>query len=143
MTDKQTFVLAHDLARTRAAKAVEQAPAGYVVRIEEPTRNSEQNAKCHAMLADIARQVEHFGKRWPAGVWKRLTVAAFMREANEQPLMIPALDGMGVDVIYERTSHMGIRQMARYIEWLFAFGAEHGVRWSDPSLYPPQVAEHA
>lgn len=138
MTDKRVFILSHDMARTRAANAVEQAPAGYVVEIKEPTRNSEQNARCHAMLADIARQVEHFGKKWPAGVWKRLTVAAFMRESDERPLMIPALDGVGVDVIYERTSQMGVRQMARYIDWLSAFGDEHGVRWSDPTLYPPQ-----
>jgi hypothetical protein len=99
---------------------------------EARRRNSAQNARCHAMLSDIARQVEHYGRKWPAGVWKRLTVASFMREANEQPLMIPALDGVGVDVIYERTSTMGVRQMANYITWLLAFGAEHGIRWSEP-----------
>lgn len=113
--------------------AVADAPAGFVVSVAEPTRNSEQNARCHAMLSDIARCVEHYGRKWPAGVWKRLTVASFMREANEQPLMIPALDGVGIDVIYERTSQMGVRQMANYITWLRAFGDEHSVRWSEPA----------
>jgi hypothetical protein len=108
------------------------APDGYVVSITPPTRNSEQNARCHAMLTDIARQADHFGRKWPAGIWKRLTVAAFMREANEQPLMIPALDGVGVDVIYEKTSTMSVRQMANYITWLRALGDEKGVVWSEP-----------
>lgn len=126
------YVLVHPEARRRAMSAVADAPAGHVVTVTEPTRNSAQNARCHAMLADISRQIEHYGRKWPPGVWKRLTVASFMREANEQPLMIPALDGVGIDVIYERTSSMGVRQMANYITWLLAFGAEHGVRWSEP-----------
>lgn len=126
------FVLAHRQARERcSAYAQNEAPEGWQVIFSEPTRNSEQNARAHAMLGDIASQAEHYGRKWPAGVWKRLTVAAFMRELNEQPLMIPALDGIGVDVIYEKTSQMGVRQMAKYIDWLGAFGAEKGVTWSE------------
>lgn len=142
MSDRQHYVLSHPTARNRAMHAVAHAPDGWVVDIKEPTRNSDQNARLHAMLTDIARQVEHYGRKWPAGVWKRLTVAAFMREQDEQPLMIPALDGVGVDVIYEKTSQMGVRQMARYIDWLFAFGAEKDVRWSDPTLYRQEEVCH-
>jgi hypothetical protein len=136
MTTAQRFILAHDIARSRAARAIEQAPAGYVVEVKEPTRNGDQNAKLHAMLADIARQVTHAGQKLPVGVWKRLAVAAYMREQGEAPLMVPALDGIGIDVIYERTSQMSKRTMAGLIEWLYAFGAEKGVVWSEPAEVP-------
>ena len=90
-------------------------------------RSIEQNAKAHAMLADISRQIEHYGKRYSVDVWKRLTLAAWLRERNESPLMIPAIDGCGVDVIFEKTSKLSIKRMADYIQWLEAYGVNAGV----------------
>jgi hypothetical protein len=138
MSDKKVIRLAGRLARAHAVEMCGVLPEGWFATFSEPTRNDEQNKRLHAMLNDIARQVEHYGKKWPAGVWKRLTVAAFMREQNEQPLMIPALDGIGVDVIYEKTSQMGVRQMANYITWLRAYGDENAVAWTEPV-----IAEHS
>ena len=40
-----------------------------------------------------------------------------------EALLIPALDGNGMDVIYEKTSHMGVKQMTGLIEWNYAFGS--------------------
>lgn len=97
----------------------------------EEIRNSEQNRKLHAALNDISRCVVWHGQRLPAGVWKRLCTAAWLREEGERPIMVPALDGLGVDVIYERTSKLSIKRMSSLIEWVMAFGSEHEVRWSD------------
>ena len=94
-------------------------------------RSLEQNKKAHAMLSDISCQIEHYGQRYSVDVWKRLTLAAWLRERNESPLMIPAIDGCGVDVIFEKTSRLGIKKMAEYIDWLYAFGTNSGVKWSD------------
>ena len=139
MSEKKTIRLVGKLARANAVNLCAELPEGWTATFAEPTRNDEQNRRAHAMLNDIARQVEHFGRKWPAGVWKRLTVAAFMREANEQPLMIPALDGVGVDVIFEKTSQMGVRKMADYITWLRAFGDEKSVAWSEPVFHPAEA----
>lgn len=98
--------------------------------ISDEDRSSEQNAKLHAMLSDIAKQVEHAGKKWNVLIWKRLCTAAWLREEGENATMIPALDGNGFDVIYERTSKLGIKKCASLIEWITAFGAEHQVRWT-------------
>lgn len=100
------------------------------IAISDEDRSSEQNAKLHAMLSDIARQVEHAGKKWNVLIWKRLCTAAWLREEGENATMIPALDGNGFDVIYERTSKLGIKKCASLIEWITAFGAEHQVRWT-------------
>ncbi len=100
------------------------------VTLDDDDRTAEQNAKLHACLSDIARQVEHGGKKWNLLIWKRLCTAAWMRELGENAQMIPALDGNGFDVIYEKTSKLGIKKCASLIEWVQAFGAEHQVRWT-------------
>ena len=100
------------------------------VTLDDDDRTAEQNAKLHACLSDISRQVEHGGKKWNLLIWKRLCTAAWMRELGENAQMIPALDGNGFDVIYEKTSKLGIKKCASLIEWVQAFGAEHQVRWT-------------
>lgn len=100
------------------------------VAVTDEDRSAEQNAKLHAMLSDISRQVEHAGKKWNVLIWKRLCTAAWLRETGENPTLIPALDGNGFDVIYERTSKLGVRKCAELITWLQAFGDEHQVRWT-------------
>ncbi len=96
--------------------------------IKDLDRSSDQNRALHAMLADIANQVEHAGKKWDVLIWKRLLTAAWLREAGEAPQMIPAVDGQGFDVIYERTSKLSVKQCASLLEWITAFAAEHQVR---------------
>ena len=100
------------------------------VTIKDEDRSVEQNAKLHACLADIARQVEHAGMKWDVTVWKRLCTAAWLRESGETIQMIPAIDGKGIDILYERTSKLSMKKCAELIEWVTAFGAEHNVRWT-------------
>lgn len=99
---KRYFILAHDTARRLAAAQCLIAPDGYVVEIKPPTRTLAENAKLHAILADIAAQVIWMGQKLPLEVWKRLCMAAWLRECGEQPMLIPAIDGNGFDVIFER-----------------------------------------
>ena len=103
--------------------------------IKDQDRSSEQNKKLHACLSDIAKQVEHAGKKWDVLIWKRLLTAAWLRESGEQPQLIPAVDGNGFDVVYERTSQLSVKQCASLLEWIQAFGVEHQVRWSQKDLW--------
>ena len=100
------------------------------VTIKEEDRSAEQNKKLHAMLADIARQVEHAGMKWDVTVWKRLCTAAWLRERGAAIQMIPAIDGQGIDVLYEPTSKLSMKKCAELILWVEAFGAEHDVKWT-------------
>jgi NinB protein len=108
-----------------------QAGGQWVLTVKRKTRSIEQNSKLHAMFQDIANQVDWCGKKLDAHVWKRLCMAAWLREKNENPTLIPAIDGKGFDVIYEKTSKLNTTQCAELIEWCFAFGAEHGVIFRD------------
>ena len=102
-----------------------------MVEIREMTRNLDQNAAAHAALTDIAEQELWHGKRFNVLTWKRLTMASFLRELGGQPEMIPALDGNGWDIIFERSSQLGVRKFSQWLEWIYAFGTEQGVKFKE------------
>ena len=108
--------------------------------VKADIRNKEQNAKLHAMLGDISKQVKWFERHWSILIWKRLVTASWLRECGENPIMIPALDGNGIDIIFEKTSKLGVKKMASLIEWVYMFGAEKNVIWSEPM--PEEYIRH-
>jgi hypothetical protein len=125
---KKVFVLSHDLARANAKRAIDEAPAGHSVTIAEPRRNLEQNARLWAMLGDVSAQVDWYGKRLTAEDWKHV-FSSSLRKLE----VVPNLDGTGFVALGLSTSRMSVREMSDLIELLFAFGAEHGVKWTDPA----------
>jgi NinB protein len=125
VSDKRLFVLSHTEARKRAAQAVAEAPDGWVVRIEQPKRNLDQNAALHAKITEIASRMEWCGKKLDAETWKRLLVGAWSRAVNEPVTMLPALDGNGVEIIFRRTSALTKRECSDLLEWINAWAAEH------------------
>jgi hypothetical protein len=92
--------------------------------VEEERRNNRQNALLHATLADIASRREWAGRKWEAEVWKRLLTAAWMRTRGEQLVVVPALDGHGVDVVFQRTSRLSKADMAELIDFIQAWEAQ-------------------
>lgn len=100
------------------------------VSVTGADRSIEQNKMLHARLSDIAAQVEHAGMKWDVTVWKRLCTAAWLRERGAAIQMIPAIDGKGVDVLYEPTSKLSMKKCAELITWIEAYGAECQVKWT-------------
>lgn len=98
-----------------------------VLEVKPETRSSPQNARLHAMLTELSKQVEWCGQKLPMETWKRLCMAAWMREEKQSPQLIPSLDGHGVDIVYERTSKLSKDECGRLMEWIEAFAAERGV----------------
>lgn len=137
MSDKQLFRLINIEVRRRAANAVMSAPDGYEVRVTEPKKKREQEEKYHAMIGDIARQVEHIGRKWHADDMKRILVDEFAEEMRlaGTPLhhdgrVIPSFDGRRIVQLGIQTSNFYVKEAAQFIEYLFAFGAMHNVKWS-------------
>jgi hypothetical protein len=126
------FILAHDVARQRAIEAVRNAPAGHVVQVKEPTRNSDQNAKFHAMCSDIAKSgMEWAGKRRTADQWKVLLVSGHAVATKEGAEMIPGLEGEFVNV-RESTALMSVKRSSSLIEYTVAFCAMNEIALSEP-----------
>ena len=137
---KRLFVLSHSEARARAALCVMDAPEGHHVVISEPTKKRVQEEKYHAMIGEIAQQVEHIGRKWEADDMKRLLIDEFadeMRMAGT-PLhhdgrVIPSFDGRRIVQLGIQSRDFYVKEAAQFIEFLTAFGAQRGVKFgSEP-----------
>lgn len=122
----QTIRLTSQMNRGRAHHIIERAPHGAVVNVRPPARSSEQNAKMWAMLSDIARAKPE-GRDLTTDKWKALFMDAIGIPADWEP----GINGGVVNVGY-RSSRLTKAQMSEMIEQMYAYGAEHGVEWSEP-----------
>ncbi len=121
---------AHQAIQTAWAHAKGWLLAGgqrLVLEIKPETRSDRQNRLLHAMLGDIAAQVEWAGAKRDAEVWKRLLVAAWCRARREQVELLPALDGHGVDIVFRRTSQLTRGECAELCDFIGAWCVENGV----------------
>ena len=125
---KQVFILAHDDARHLAMNAIKAAPQGFAVTISEPSRSIEQNARLWAMLHDVARQVDWYGKCLTPEDWKHV-FSSSLRKLE----VVPNLEGNGFVALGLSTSRMSKRELGDLMTLIEAFGAERGVQWSEPA----------
>lgn len=141
MTDKRLFAARRD--NPRLPLVIDGAVAeirrrvldgeDFDVEVREPKRTLDSNACMWATLADIARQVEwpHTkGGEWKIGLmdsdsWKAVLTAAFEQETKQAQGI-----GGGTVMLGARTSQYSRRKMGELLEFVHAFGAERGVKWS-------------
>ena len=100
-----------------------RSPAPGQLRLAD-TATLAVNPLLHATLQDISDRREWAGRKWEPEVWKRLLTAAWMRARGEQVMCVPALDGHGVDVVFQRTSKLSKAQMAELIDFIQAWDAQ-------------------
>lgn len=124
-------------------KAMLVAGHRLVLEVRQETRSDKQNRLLHAMLGDIAAQVEWAGKKRDAETWKRLLVAAWLRARGESVELLPAIDGHGVDVVFRRTSKLTRAECAELCDWIMAWCAEHDVVLRDAQQWriDPETGE--
>ena len=102
--------------------------------VGETTRSTLQNSLMWAVLTDISRQVE-----WPVDGkpqkldptdWKHVLTAGLKQETR-----VARGVGGGFVVLGQRTSKMTKRELSEVIEFAYAFGAEHGVKWTENEAF--------
>jgi len=113
--------------RVRAKRLIDEAPAGYVVKIGKETRSEEQNRKLWPMLTDLQRQVSEM-----AGYTTEDIKLRFLNALGTELRFLPVLEGEGMFPVGHRSSTLTKEQFSGLLELLYAYGAKHGVRWSDP-----------
>jgi len=98
------------------------------LEIKNASRSCPQNSKYHAMIEEIAQQASHLGAKWDAEDWKRLLLNEFAKQANlPQGRIVPSLDGSGIVQLGLQSRKLTKEQASEFVEWLHAWGAEHGV----------------
>lgn len=101
------------------------------VEIKSRGRSLDQNAKLHAMFGDIAASKFQFaGKQRTAEEWKVILISGHSIATGGQGEVIAGIEGELI-CIRESSAVMSASRMASLIEYVSAFGAEHGIRFRD------------
>lgn len=129
MSARHVLTLANETVRARAIRWIQGLPVGTKVEFKPPSRSLDQNAKLWACLTDVSRQVEWYGQRLTPEEWKDVFTAS-LRKAK----VVPGLDAGSFVVLGLRTSKLTKAEFSDLIELIHAFGAEHGVVWSEPAV---------
>lgn len=125
--DKRHIILAHAEARKWAVMAVEDAPIGHHVIVQEPTRNLDQNAKFHAICTDLEKsRFQWAGKPRKAKAWKVLLVSAHAVATKEGHDLVPGIEGEFVN-LRESTALMSVKRSSSLIEYTVAFCVTNGI----------------
>ncbi len=111
--------------RQRARQLIDKAPADYVCEVRQRTRSKEANDKMWAMLGDISRAKPE-GRRMTPDLWK----AVFMQACGHEVQFLNGLDGQPFPAGF-RSSRLSVAQMSELIEFIAAYGNQHGVVWSE------------
>lgn len=131
MSTWPTIIIGSDTDRKLAAEWVERAPWNTIVSFRKPRRSVPQNARLHAMITDVARQVEWAGAKRDVEAWKDIFTAA-LRSANHGLDVVPGING-GFVLLGMHTSAMTKEEAGDLMTLIEAWGAENGVEFSEPA----------
>jgi hypothetical protein len=127
---KRKFVLKTDSVKYSAIDFIRNLPTEpaweIVAREHKTTRSIEQNAKLWAMLSDVSRQVDWYGRKLSKEDWKCVFTSALKKVD-----VVPNLEGSGFVAIGLYTHKMSVKEMGDLIELISAFGAEREVKWTE------------
>jgi hypothetical protein len=113
--------------RLKAVRWIAKAPDDYCVRFGKTTRTDKQNRKLWPMLQDIQQQVPGMATYSTEDIKNR-----FMNALGVEMRFLPVLEGEGSFPVGMKSSTLTKAQFAGLLELLYAFGAKHEVKWTDP-----------
>lgn len=143
MTERQRFTLwepvqAHKIITLQLwplLKSMLMAGHRVVVEIKPETRTLAQNARLWAMLTDVSKQVNWYGRKLTPENWKDVLTAALTKQD-----VVPGIDG-GFVALGKSTSNMTKLEMSELQDLIEAFGAQQGVRFTAPEYVDPETGE--
>ena len=127
----KTFVLRNDEVRLRAGQYLghldlQPQLLECVIQPHMEMRNLDQHAAMWASLTDLAEQVKWYGEYLTPENWKDVLTASLKKQKA-----VPGVDG-GFVVLGTSTRKMTKLEMSELIDLIHAFGAEHGVKFTEP-----------
>lgn len=128
MARAQQVRIVGDTQRAFAKRLIDEAPLGWVMKLGAETRRDAQNRKLWPMLQDIQRQVPDMAAYALDDIKLR-----FLNALGTELRFLPVLEGQGSFPVGGRSSTLTVEQFSGLVELLYAFGAKHGVCWSDPA----------
>ena len=126
------IIIRNDVDRQRATRLAHKAPVGTRVEFKATKRSLPQNAKMHAMLTEVSRQLRWDGIELTSDDWKLVFIDALKREVR----IVRNIDGTGVVNLSRSSSDLSKAEMADLISLIEEFGARHSVMFNDPRNPP-------
>lgn len=114
--------------RAYAKRLIDGADHGYVMKLGAETRRDAQNRKLWPMLADLRKQVPEM-----QGYTTEEIKLRFLNALGTEMQFLPRLEGQGSFPVGMKSSTLTVEQFSGLIELIYAFGAKHSVRWSEPN----------
>lgn len=134
MTGRAQILLRDTTDKALAKRWIDQSPLGSRIQFKGPQRSLEQNDRFWAMLTDVARQYRGPGeRRYTTDELKTAFLTAYAEETGAEVKYIPAVHRAGLIPCGRSSSDLSVSEMTGLIEWMFAWGAENGIAWSDPT----------
>ena len=122
----QTVIIRGQGQRDLAKRLIDAVPIDGVVRVSDPKRTLDQNARMWAMISDVSRAKPN-GRMATPETWKAL----FMHACGHAVQFELGLDGQPFPVGFQ-SSKMTVSQMRDMIEFIYEYGSRHNVLWSEP-----------
>jgi hypothetical protein len=143
MTERQRFTLwepvqAHKIITLQLwplHKSMLMVGQRVVVEIKPETRTLAQNARLWAMLTDVSKQVNWYGRKLSQEEWKHVFTASLSKQD-----VVPGIDG-GFVVLGKSTSKMTKPEMSELQQLIEAFGAQQGVRFTAQEYVDQETGE--
>lgn len=127
---KAFLVLASDSFREKAIDWIRRAKPYSRITFQSPRRTLAQNDRLWAMLTEVSTQLKWHGLWLAPEDWKLMFLDGLHREMR----IVPNLDGTGFVNLGRSTSDLGVDDMTNLIELIFAFGANHGVKFLEDRM---------
>ncbi len=145
MSKELTYTISSESELSKMFECVDMVkralPGGpVVVTLGRESKSRDQEKKYHAMINDIMTTVE-LGQQYSLDAWKALLVDEFEQELKRNGESLPkpskvviSFDQQRAVTIRPSTKDFRKEHASKFIEFLYAWGTEHGARFSDESL---------
>lgn len=134
------IIIASEAERAKVIQWAKKAPWNTRVEFKAAKRSLAQNDRLWAMLTDVATQKTHADRKFTPDQWKII----FMHACGREVQFLPSLDGSTFIPWGQSSSDLSKEEMTDLIEFMFSWGAEHGVTFHEPaSLSDPEGARAA
>lgn len=117
----------NDADRNLVSTWASKAPEGTRVEFKQTKRSIPQNDRMWAMLTDVARQLQWDGQHLTPDDWKLVFLDGLKREER----LVRAIEGDGFVNLGRSSSDLSKDEMSELMELIAAFGAKHGVEFSE------------
>lgn len=127
MSESRTFeLLPSKASRAHAHAAIDDASAGYLMKIGPATRSQIQSAKFHSLCGEIAKTHKYAGRTITKNQWKHILISGHTVATKIPADFVIGLEGEIVN-IRESSAEMSVSRMTSLIEYVMCWMAEQEV----------------